>query len=85
MMAAISISDAAATGGDVRGLTPIEAHFAQQIAMAVWLRKLTDEGARDTLGLYALAGRCGKPAQAGLRAALVAEYCDCRERLDLCS
>jgi hypothetical protein len=53
--------------------------------MAVWLSKLSDEAARDTLGLYALAGRRGKPAQAGLRAALVAEYCQCRERLDFCS
>jgi hypothetical protein len=77
-------SDAAATG-DAGRLTQIEAHFAQQIAMAVWLSKLTDEAARDTLGLYALAGRRGKPARACLRDALVAEYRHCRERLDLCS
>jgi hypothetical protein len=80
-MAAILVSDAAPADC----LTQAETHFSQQIAMAVWLSKLTDKGARETLGLYALAGRRGKPAQAGLRAALVAEYCQCRERLDLCS
>ncbi|HEY7672470.1 MAG TPA: hypothetical protein VIC71_09655 [Gammaproteobacteria bacterium] len=84
-MAAISLCDAATTVDDGGCLTQVEAHFAQQIAMAVWLSKLSDEAARDTLGLYALAGRRGKPAQAGLRAALVAEYCQCRERLDFCS
>jgi hypothetical protein len=83
-MAAILISGAATTADDA-GLTLVETHFAQQIAMAVWLSKLTDESARDTLELYALAGRRGKPAQADLRAALVAEYRHCRERLDLCS
>jgi hypothetical protein len=83
-MAAILISGAVTTEQDA-DLTLVEAHFAQQVAMAVWLSKLTDEAARDTLRLYALAGRRGKPAQADLRAALVAEYRHCRERLDLCS
>jgi hypothetical protein len=84
-MAAISVSDAATITDGASCLTQVEAHFAQQIAMAVWLSRLTDEAARDTLGLYALAGRRGRPAQAGLRAALVAEYRQCRERLDLCN
>jgi hypothetical protein len=75
------VSDAAPADG----LTQVETSFAQQVATAVWLRKLTDDEARDTLGLYALAGRHGKPAQAGLCAALLAEYYECRERLDLCS
>jgi hypothetical protein len=84
-MAAISVIDAAETADDADRLTQVEVHFAEQVAMAVWLSKLTDEAARDTLGLYALAGRRGKPAQAGALAALVAEYRHCRERLDLCS
>jgi hypothetical protein len=83
-MAAISISDAVPTA-DARCLTDIEVGFALQVATAAWLGKVTDDAARDVLGLYALAVRRGKPAQARLWSALVGEYRHCRERLDLCS
>jgi hypothetical protein len=84
-MAAISVSDSATITDDARCLTQVEVDFAQQVATAVWLSKLTDEAARDVLRLYALAVRRGKPAQSRLWAVLVAEYRHCRERLDLCS
>jgi hypothetical protein len=83
-MAAISVSDAVTTA-DASGLTDIEVGFALQVATAAWLGKVTDDAARDVLGLYALAVRRGNLAQARLSAALIAEYHGCRERLDLCS
>ena len=55
------LPDMLSTMDDEGRLTQIEVRFAEQIAMAVWLRKITDEAARDTLGLYALAGRRDKP------------------------
>jgi hypothetical protein len=83
LMAAISLMDAAATAD--ASPTDIEVSFALQVATAAWLGNLTDDAARHVLGLYALAVRRGKPAQTRLWSALVAEYRDCRERLDLCS
>jgi hypothetical protein len=84
-MAAISAREAVATADDAGRLTQVEADFALQIATAVWLCRFSDADARDVLGLYALAGRRGKPAQSRLWAALVAEYRHCRERQELCS
>lgn len=66
-------------------LTRIESDFAGQIATAVWLRRLTDEAAREALGSYAIACHGGREARAGLRAALEREYRRCRERQDICS
>jgi hypothetical protein len=65
-------------------LTKTESNFAEQIATAVWLRRLTDEAAREALGAYALACHGRKPAHARLLAALAKEYHRCRERQDLC-
>jgi hypothetical protein len=83
---AANLATDALPGADRTGrLTQVEADFALQIATIVWLGRLTEEAALDAIGAYALAGRRGKPAQALLWAALVAEYLHCRERQDLCS
>jgi hypothetical protein len=65
-------------------LTKTESNFSEQIATAVWLRRLTDEAAREALGSYALACRGRNRTHAGLLAALAHEYHLCRERQDLC-
>jgi hypothetical protein len=70
---------------DAHGLTSAEADFAAQIATAVWLRRLTDDAAREALGSYAMACGRGKGGHARLAAALEWEYRRCRERQDLCS
>lgn len=69
---------------DEHGLTKVEFNFAEQIATAVWLRRLTDEAAREALGSYALACHGPKRTPASLLAALAREYHLCRERQDLC-
>jgi hypothetical protein len=66
-------------------LTRVESDFASQIAAAVWLRRLTDEAAREALGSYAMACHRSEQARAGLWAALEDEYRRCRERQDICS
>jgi hypothetical protein len=66
-------------------LTKVESAFVGQIAAAVWLRRLTDEAAREALVSYAMARHRGKRVHARLWAALEREYRHCRERQDLCS
>jgi hypothetical protein len=66
-------------------LTRVESDFVGQIAVAVWLCRLTDEAAREVLVSYAMARHRGKRVHAGLCAALEREYRHCRERQDLCS
>lgn len=67
------------------GLTRVESDFTAQIATAVWLRRLSDEAAREALGSYAIACGHGKGAHIRLSAALEQEYRRCRERQDMCS
>lgn len=68
------------------GLSLIAADFAGQIATAVWLRKLTEEAAREVLWCYSLACHRGKRWESiALRDALIAEYRRRRERQDACS
>jgi len=64
----------------------IAADFAGQIAIAVWLGKLTEEAAREALGSYAMAchQRKGTPS-VSMREALYCEYRRRRERQDACS
>jgi hypothetical protein len=70
---------------DERGLGMIAAEFAGQIATAVWLRKLSEEAAREALGSYARACHSGtRRDAAGLLDALVAEYRRRREQQDVC-
>lgn len=66
-------------------LTQVAADFAGQIATAVWLRRLTDEAAREALGSYALACAATGPARERMGAALLSEYRRRRERQDACS
>lgn len=84
-MDASSARHAAGTAIEACRLTRIESDFARQIATAVWLRKLTDEAAREALGSYALACRRGNRVHVWVRAALEHEYRRCREGQDLCS
>ena len=70
---------------DVSRLARMESDFAAEISTFVWLGSFTDEMARAVLRAYARAC-CRAPAdQVLLSAALVREYCRCRERQDLCS
>jgi hypothetical protein len=66
-------------------LTRVESDFAGQIATAVWLRRLTDDEAREALGAYAMACHRDKRVHARLQTALEHEYRRCRERQDVCS
>lgn len=67
-------------------LTALESSYAGQIATAVWLGKLSDEGAREALLSYAIACHlCEGTLVIRLRAALLAEYRHWRERQDLAS
>lgn len=70
---------------DTCDLTRVESDFAGQIAAAVWLRRLSDEAAREALGSYAIACYRTEQARARLWAALEDEYRRCRERQDICS
>lgn len=71
--------------GEARRLTRVESNFVGQIAAAVWLRRLSDEAAREALVSYAMARHRGKRVHARLWVALEHEYRRCRERQDLCS
>lgn len=66
-------------------LTRVESAFVAQIAVSVWLCRLTDEAAREALVSYAMARQRSKRVHNGLCAALEREYRHCRERQDLCS
>lgn len=66
-------------------LPRIASDFVAQIATNVWLGNLTDQAARVALRAYAMASDDAKSAPAQLWAALMREYLQCRERLDLCS
>lgn len=75
----------AAQASEAPELTEVAAEFAGQIATAVWLRRLTDEAAKEALGAYALACWRLRPARDRLDAALLREYRRRRERQDACS
>lgn len=67
-------------------LNSAAADFAGQIAIAVWLGKLTEEAAREALASYAMACHQAKRISCvRLKEALVAEYRRRRERQDACS
>jgi len=67
-------------------LSTIATDFAGQIAVAVWLGKLTDEAAREALVSYAMACHQAKRMPCvRLREALVCEYRRRREQQDACS
>lgn len=67
-------------------LSRVAVDFAGQIATAVWLRRLTDEAAREVLWSYAMACNSGRPGRsARMRTALVSEYRRRREGQDACS
>lgn len=60
--------------------------FAGQIAIAVWLGRLTDEAAQEALGSYAMACHQGERTSCvRLKEALFSEYRRRRERQDACS
>lgn len=67
-------------------LTRISAEFAGQLATAVWLRKLTDEAAREALWSYAMSCHGGtRPEAMRMLEALTAEYRRRRDWQDACS
>ena len=67
-------------------LNTIAADFAGEIAISVWLGKLTEEAAHEALGSYAMASHRARGMHCGrLREALVGEYRRRRERQDACS
>jgi hypothetical protein len=67
-------------------LNTVAADFAGQIAIAVWLGKLTEEAAHEALGSYAMACHQARRTPClRLREALVIEYRRRRERQDACS
>jgi hypothetical protein len=67
-------------------LRTIAAGFAGQIAVAVWLGKLSDEAAREALESYALACHQAKRTpRATMIEALMCEYRRRREGQDMCS
>lgn len=59
--------------------------FAGQVAVAVWLDKMSEEAAREALRCYAMARYAKSPGEAKrLLAALMGEYRRRREQQDLC-
>jgi hypothetical protein len=74
---------------EVTGVNEIDgvaSEFVGQIAVAVWIGKLSDNAAREALGSYALAcERTERGSSAALTKALLLEYRRRRERQDACS
>lgn len=67
-------------------LSTVAADFAGQIAIAVWLGKLSDEAAHEALGSFAMAcHQARRTSCVRLRDALFCEYKRRRERQDACS
>jgi hypothetical protein len=66
-------------------LSRTESDFAAEVSTFVWLGSFTDRMARGVLHAQARACRRAPPDQALFAAALVREYCRCRERQRLCS
>ena len=67
-------------------LTAMTSDYVGRIAVAVWIGKLSDEAAREALGVYAAAcQRLEKARPESLHEAMLAEYRHRREGQDLCS
>ena len=67
-------------------LSAVASDFAGQIAIAVWLGKMTDDAAREALQSYAMAYRLAKRKPwVGMSDALLTEYRRRREGQEICS
>lgn len=70
---------------DAHGFDSVSIEFAGQIATAVWLGKLSDEGAREALWSYAMACHAGARLDAArMLEGLITEYQRRRAGQELC-
>lgn len=70
----------------MKDLSMMTSEYVGRIAVAVWIGRLTDEAAREALGVYAAACReIEREQPETVRRAILTEYRHRREAQDLCS